>query len=298
MDYSLKTKLIQILDVPIAVVKRFKSDRLPRHAAALAFSSLLALAPMMAIALALFSLFAGTEQMGSSLEDFIYKFLVPAAGDDVKTYLDQFSEQAGRLTALGLFTFFLTAVLLLSNIESSFNDIWRVKKGRSMSSKLTVYWTMVTGGPLMMGASLTISGYLLTLAAGSVDSYSEQVTSVGVIMLPFLLEMMAFLLLYLVMPNVRVSLMHALVGAFVAVCLFELTKYGFQFYISNFANYEVVYGALSTLPVFLIWVYLSWVVALFGAEVVAVLQQKQLLENTILDRISNSDSKEGADERE
>ena len=298
MDYSLKTKLIQILDVPIAVVKRFKSDRLPRHAAALAFSSLLALAPMMAIALALFSLFAGTEQMGSSLEDFIYKFLVPAAGDDVKTYLDQFSEQAGRLTALGLFTFFLTAVLLLSNIESSFNDIWRVKKGRSMSSKLTVYWTMVTGGPLMMGASLTISGYLLTLAAGSVDSYSEQVTSVGVVMLPFLIEMMAFLLLYLVMPNVRVSLMHALVGAFVAVCLFELTKYGFQFYISNFANYEVVYGALSTLPVFLIWVYLSWVVALFGAEVVAVLQQKQLLENTILDRISNSDSKEGADQRE
>jgi len=150
----------------------------------------------------------------------------------------------------------------------------------------------------MMGASLTISGYLLTLAAGSVDSYSEQVTSVGVVMLPFLLEMMAFLLLYLVMPNVRVSLMHALVGAFVAVCLFELTKYGFQFYISNFANYEVVYGALSTLPVFLIWVYLSWVVALFGAEVVAVLQQKQLLENTILDRISNSDSKEGADQRE
>jgi len=298
VDYSLKTKLIQILDVPIAVVKRFKSDRLPRHAAALAFSSLLALAPMMAIALALFSLFAGTEQMGTSLEDFIYKFLVPAAGNDVKTYLDQFSEQAGRLTALGLFTFFLTAVLLLSNIESSFNDIWRVKKGRSMSSKLTVYWTMVTGGPLMMGASLTISGYLLTLAAGSVDGYAEQVTSVGVVMLPFLLEMMAFLLLYLVMPNVRVSLMHALVGAFVAVCLFELTKFGFQFYISNFANYEVVYGALSTLPVFLIWVYLSWVVALFGAEVVAVLQQKKLLENTILDRISSSGSKDGSEERE
>ena len=298
VDYSLKTKLIQILDVPIAVVKRFKSDRLPRHAAALAFSSLLALAPMMAIALALFSLFAGTEQMGTSLEDFIYKFLVPAAGNDVKTYLDQFSEQAGRLTALGLFTFFLTAVLLLSNIESSFNDIWRVKKGRSMSSKLTVYWTMVTGGPLMMGASLTISGYLLTLAAGSVDGYAEQVTSVGVVMLPFLLEMMAFLLLYLVMPNVRVSLMHALVGAFVAVCLFELTKSGFQFYISNFANYEVVYGALSTLPVFLIWVYLSWVVALFGAEVVAVLQQKKLLENTILDRISSSGSKDGSEERE
>ena len=142
----------------------------------------------------------------------------------------------------------------------------------------------------MMGASLTISGYLIALAAGTVDGYSQQVNSFGVLMLPFLLEMMAFMLLYLIMPNVRVSLMHAIVGALVAVCLFELTKAGFRYYIANFANYKAVYGALSTLPVFLIWVYLSWVVALFGAEVVAVLQQKKLLENTLLDKISQSNS--------
>ena len=289
-DYSLKNTLIQILDVPLAVIKRFRSDRLPRHASALAFSSLLALAPMMAIALSVFSLFAGTEQLGTSLEDFIYKFLVPAAGDEVRTYLDQFTGQLGSLTALGLLSFFLTALLLLANIESSFNDIWRVKKGRTMTSRLTIYWALVSLGPIMMGASLTISGYLIALAAGSVDGYSQQVNSFGVLMLPFLLEMMAFMLLYLIMPNVRVSLMHAIVGALVAVCLFELTKAGFRYYIANFANYKAVYGALSTLPVFLIWVYLSWVVALFGAEVVAVLQQKKLLENTLLDKISQSNS--------
>jgi len=284
-DYSIKNTLLQILDVPIAVIHRFRSDRLPRHAAALAFSSLLALAPVMAIALSIFSLFAGTEQLGSSLEDFIYKFLVPAAGDEVRTYLQQFSGQLGSLTALGFFSFFLTALLLLSNIESSFNDIWRVKQGRNMTSRLTIYWALVSLGPIMMGASLTISGYLVALAAGAVDGYAQHVNLFGVVMLPFLLEMMAFMLLYLIMPNVRVSLMHAIVGAFVAVCLFELTKLGFRYYIGNIANYKAVYGALSTLPVFLIWVYLSWVVALFGAEVVAVLQQKKLLENTLLDKI-------------
>ncbi len=291
-DYSIKTVLIQTFEVPISVIKRFNSDRLPRHAAALAFSSLLALAPMMAIALSVFSLFAGTEQLGSSLENFIYKFLVPTAGDDVRSYLEQFSGQVGRLTALGLFSFFLTALLLLSNIESSFNDVWRVKKGRNMTSRLTVYWALVSLGPIMMGASLTISGYLLALAAGAVDGYAQQVNSAGVVMLPFLLEMLAFMLLYLIMPNVRVSLVHALVGALVAVCLFELTKAGFRYYIGNLANYEVVYGALSTLPVFLIWVYLSWVVALFGAEVVAVLQQKKLLENTLLDKIGGASKQE------
>lgn len=293
-DYSLKKTFIQIFDVPVAVIKRFNSDRLPRHAAALAFSSLLALAPIMAIALSMFSLFAGTEQLGSKLEDFIYQFLVPTAGDEVRTYLEQFSGQVGSLTILGLFAFFLTALLLLSNIESSFNDIWRVKKGRNMTSRLTVYWAMITLGPIMMGASLAISGYLLALAASAGDGFT-QVNSAGVLMLPFLLEMMAFMLLYLIMPNARVSLMHAIIGAFAAVCLFELTKMGFRFYISNFANYKAVYGALSTLPVFLIWVYLSWVVTLFGAEVVAVLQQKKLLENTLLDKISKASPEEAAE---
>lgn len=287
-DYSLKRTLIQLFDIPLAVIARFRSDRLPRHASALAFSSLLALAPMMAIALSMFSLFAGTEQLGASLEDFIYKFLVPAAGDEVRTYLDQFTGQLGSLTVLGLFSFLLTALLLLANIESSFNDIWRVEKGRSMTSRLTIYWALVSLGPIMMGASLTISGYLLALAAGAVDGYAQQVNSFGVVMLPFLLEMLAFMLLYLIMPNVRVSLVHAMVGALVAVCLFETTKWGFRYYIANFANYKAVYGALSTLPVFLIWVYLSWVVALFGAEVVAVLQKKKLLQNTLLDKLASS----------
>ncbi len=273
-DYSLKKTLLQLFEVPIEVLRRFGSDRLPRHAAALAFSSLLALAPMAAIALSLFSLFSGFEQLGTSFEDFIYQFLVPTASDDLRTYFEQFAGQAGKLTLFGLVFFLLTALLLLATIEQSFNDIWRVKKGRNMTSRLTVYWALVSLGPFLMGGSLTLSTYLLSLSGGA----GENIHSFGLLLLPFLLETMAFWLLYLIMPNVRVSLVHGLVGALVASLLFEITKGLFKAYISNFANYDVVYGALSTLPILLIWVYLSWVVALIGAEVVAVLQERHLLE--------------------
>lgn len=273
-DYSLKKTLLQLLEVPILVLRRFRSDRLPRHAAALAFNSLLALAPMAAIALSLFSLFSGFEQLGTSFEDFIYQFLVPTAGDDIKTYFEQFAGQAGKLTFLGLIFFFLTALLLLASIEQSFNDIWRVKKGRNMTSRLTVYWALISLGPFLMGGSLTLSTYLLSLSV----SAGENIHSFGVLLLPFLLETLAFMLLYLVMPNVRVSFVHGLVGALVASCLFEFSKNAFRAYILNYANYDVVYGALSTLPILLIWIYLSWVIALVGAALVAVLQERHLLD--------------------
>ena len=276
-NYSLKASLIQLFEVPIAVVRRFKSDRVTRHAAALSFSSMLALAPMVAIAFSMLSLFSGFEELGSSFESFLYQFLLPSTGDDLSQYIQQFADQAGKLTVFGLAAFLVTALLLLVNIEQSFNDIWGVTEGRSLGSKLTVYWSLVSLGPLLMGASLTISTYVLSMSVLSGDGIGGHVQSIGSFFLPLVLETLAFLLLYLVMPAVRVSFVHALVGAFVASILFECTKRAFALYILNFSNYEVVYGALSTLPIFLIWIYLSWVVALIGAEVVAVLQQKHML---------------------
>lgn len=273
-DYSLKKTLIQIFDVPIAVLRRFGSDRVLRHASSLAFSSLLALAPMVAIAFAMLSLFSSFEQLGSSFELFIYKFLLPTAGEELKIYIEQFANQAGQLTVIGIFFFLLSALVLLSSIEQSFNDIWRIEKGRSFISRITIYWALISLGPLLMGASLSISTYVLSL---SIWSDLGGVNSVGILLLPFVFETLAFMLLYLVMPNVKVSITHALVGALVASFLFELSKRAFALYLVNFDNYEVIYGALATLPIFLIWVYLSWVIALIGAEVVAVLQEKQLL---------------------
>jgi membrane protein len=269
-DYSLKKTVTQIIDLPIAVFKAFGQDRLLRHAAALSFSSLLALAPMFAIVFSVLSLFSAFEQLAAPLQDFIYQFLVPAAGDELRLYIEQFASQAGKLTLIGLGFFLLTALLLLFSIEESFNDIWGLGQGRPVVARLTVYWALLSLGPLLMGASLAISSYLLSLSV-----VSGHAQSIGLAILPFVFEMLAFLLLYIVMPNVRVSLRHGLAGALIASVLFEISKYLFASYLLNLGNYQVVYGALSTLPIFLVWIYLSWVVALVGAEVVAVLQQRQ-----------------------
>ncbi len=260
-------------EIPLKVIRKFRTDRLLRHASALSFSSLLALAPMMAIGFAMLSVFSGFEQFGSDLEDFIYRFLVPSAGAEVREYITQFAGQAGKLTVIGLLFFLLTALLLLNTIEDSFNDIWGVGRGRTFAQRITVYWALVTLGPLLMGGSLTISTYVLSSSILQGSGLGGQVQSFGLVALPFLFQLLAFALLYLVMPNAKVSLLHGLAGALVATILFEATKRLFGAYIVNFDSYEVVYGALSTLPIFLIWVYLSWVVALIGAEVVSVLQQ-------------------------
>ena len=273
-DYSIKKVLLQLLELPIEVLSRFQRDRLNRHAAALAYSSLLALAPMLAIAFLMLSMVPSFAELSSSLEEFIVKFLVPAAGEDLRQLIEQFAGQAGKLTVVGVLFFLLTALLLLFNIENSFNDIWGVGKGRTPTNRLTVYWALLSLGPVLMGASLVISTNLLSLTAAAGAEMGVQVKPFGTVVLPILFEMLAFLLLYLIMPNVRVSLKHALAGAIVASVLFEISKRLFGLYIMKLSNFELVYGALSTLPIFLVWVYFSWGIALIGAEVVAVMQER------------------------
>jgi len=276
-DYSLKKTLIQIFDVPIEVARRFKQDRLTRHAAALSFSSLLAVAPMMALAFSILSLFASFDELSQSFESIIYQFLAPAVGEDLKHFIDQFTGQARQLSVVGLLFFFLTAILLMFNIEDSFNDIFRAETRRSILARLPIYWMMVTLGPLSMGASLTISTYVLSLSVIAGDSLSNHIQSAGVLVLPFLLEVFAFTLLYLILPSVKVRVLNAFIGALVASVLFEVSKKAFAIYLLNFGSYEVIYGALSALPIFLIWIYLSWIIALLGAQVVSVLKHKQAL---------------------
>ena len=154
------------------------------------------------------------------------------------------------------------------------NDIWRSGRRRSFGQRVTIYWAMVTLGPILMGASLSMSTYVLSIdvinqLGGTIDLKSRALKS-----LPLLLERLAFFLLYIVMPHSPIKWRYALVGAIVAAILFEFTKRGVSIFILNFNNYEIIYGALATLPIFLIWIYLAWIVTLFGAEVVSVLHQK------------------------
>lgn len=271
-----KRVLNNIINFSSQLILRIKQDRCTRHAAALSFSSLLALAPLLAIAFSLFSVFAPLESMAENLEDFIYQYLVPDANLNIKEYLNQFTEQAGKLTAFGLLAFLLTAVVLLYNIEESLNTIWRSKMRRKLVQRFSIYWTLLTLGPLLMGAGLSLSTYALSL---NVLDKLDQIVSIKLFLLKFLptfFGFLAFSLLYIIMPNKEVKWRHALTGGVIASILFEITKRLFALFIINFNNYEIIYGALATLPIFLIWIYLSWIVTLIGAEITALLDDNSL----------------------
>jgi len=256
------------------LVYRLMQDRCTSQAAALSFSSLLALAPLLAIAFSLFSVFAPLESMASNLENFIYQYLVPDANLDIKQYFNQFTQQAGKLSAFGLLAFLLTAILLLYNIEEALNNIWKAEVKRKWVQRFSIYWTLLTLGPLLMGAGLSLSTYALSL---NVLEKLDQIVTIKLFLLKFLPTLFGFLafsLLYIIMPNRETKWKHALIGGLIAALLFEVTKRLFALFILNFNNYEIIYGALATLPIFLIWIYISWIVTLVGAEITAELDER------------------------
>ena len=241
-------------------------------ASSLTFTSLLSLVPIVTVALTVISAFPVFGQMTGALQAFILQNLVPASADVIATYTHQFTTNAAKLTAVGIAFLVVTAIMLLLTIDRAFNDIWRVRRGRPIVQRVFVYWTLITVGPVLIGSSLTLTSWLVGQAVGLVRG----VPGAGIIVLsivPVLLTSMALALLYAAMPNRRISLRDAILGGLLAGIAFEVMKRGFAFYIAQFPTYKLVYGALATLPVFLLWIYLSWLVVIFGAVVVAALPE-------------------------
>ncbi len=262
-----------VLSTVKMVSRRLQEDKCLRVAAALSFTTLLALVPLITVAFSMLSVFPVFEQWSGAFEDFMYRNFVPAAGDIVRENLTRFSQQAGKLTAVGLVVLLLSALFLLATVEDNFNEIWRVHRGRSVFQRLLVYWAVISLGPLLIVASLSVSSYVLSLSFLPDQRIYQGFMSHFLPVLPFLLETIAFVLFFMAMPNCSVRFRDALAGGIVAAVLFECAKKGFAIYVLNFRSYEVIYGALATIPIFLIWIYLSWLVVLVGAHVAAVLPE-------------------------
>ena len=247
------------------ILARIKIERLPSVASALAFTTLLALVPLLTVMFAILSMFPFFVEWRDEIETLLYSNLAPATGDAVQTYLREFAGQAGSLTGLGLAGLLVTALLLLSTIEDAFNQIWSVAKGRTLSQRLLLYWAMLTLGPILMGISIAVTTYLGSNVLGQWISAASGSHEVLLGALPVLLQALGFFLMYLIVPSCPVRPRSALVGAVVTLALFELTKFGFVIFISNFDTYQIIYGAMWSIPVFLLWIYLSWLVILLGA---------------------------------
>ena len=252
------------------VVRRFSHDRVLVAAASLSYTSLLAIVPLFAIAFSVMMAFPVFDGVTERLLSIILSYAAPHIGGELENYVDTFVSNTSQLTVLGVVWLAVTAIMLLSTIESAFNAIWRVEKSRPFGMRLLAYWTTLTLGPLLMGAGLSFSTAIF--AANNFQTLGMDLSFVretGLRLLPFFFATAGFTILYLALPNRRVGLRYALLGAGVAAVMFELLKSGFGFYLAHAGTFESVYGSLAALPVFLIWMYLVWAVVLFGAIVAA-----------------------------
>lgn len=245
---------------------RFIQDQGLPSTASLTYTTLLALVPLMTVSLAVFSAFPVSERVAEQVQDFVFANFIPASGEVLQEYLQQFSRKASQLTGAGFAFLIVVALMLMANIDRAFNTIWRVKSKRSPLSLFIVYWSVLSLGPLLIGVSMAVTSYLVSipLFSAAADTFGIGRRLLG--LAPLLASAVAFTLLYAVVPNRRVPIRHAVAGGALAAVLFELAKRGFAFYLTSFPTYEAIYGALVAVPIFLIWVYLSWLVTLLGAE--------------------------------
>lgn len=258
------------------LLARSREDRCFQIAGSLAFTSLLALVPLITIGLTAVSAFPAFQTLAGPIRGFILNHLVPASsGKLVTVYTDQFVANAARLTAVGLAGLTLSAILMMMTLDSAFDRIWRVRQSRPLLNRLLIHWTVLTVGPLLIGASLSLTSWLVSLSLGP-GLRPAQGHLLLLKVVPALLTCMALAFLYWAVPNRPVRAADALLGGVVAGVGFEIMKVGLGAYVLMVPTYKIIYGAFASIPVFLVWVYLSWLVVVFGAELTAGLPYLRL----------------------
>lgn len=241
----------------------FFEDDCPYRASALAFTSLLALIPLMTVAFIILSAFPVFHNFSAPIKDFIFDNFVPTTGKIIQNYLGQFVNQVPRLSILGVSFLFITAILLMITIEHAMNKIWKVENARKKLAAFLLYWAILSLGPVFLGLSLAASSYFLSFVF--FQQYIPFSNLLNII--PIFFSLTGFILLYYVVPNCKVRFYEALWGGVVATLLFEAAKGGFGLYLTYYNSYQLLYGAFATIPIFLIWIYWVWLITLLGAEV-------------------------------
>lgn len=248
------------------IAQRFSDDGCTRMAASLSYTSLLAIVPLTAIAFSMLAAFPVFEATRETFQDVVFSNFLPQSAEAMREYLDQFVKNTASLTAVGIIGLALTAVLLLGSIESSLNMIFRVSRPRALVPRLLVFWALITLGPLLLGASFSLSTYFFAATKWmGVESMGDFPLLTR--MLPTLIMIVVFTVFYAVIPNRPITWMAALLGGAVAGLIIAGLRSLFGLYVTSFPTYQTIYGAVSVVPIFLIWMYLSWTVVLLGAVI-------------------------------
>jgi len=253
---------------------RFIADRCSENAAALTYMSLFALVPLLTVLYTMASAVPAFQGLETKMQAFMFENLMPDTSSEITAYLEEFSEQAKNLTGPGIVFLVVTAVLMLRNIEKALNQIWRASENRSPVSSFMLYWAVLSLAPVTIGLALAISTYLSSFAhvLQGYDIIGIQAFVLSVA--PLLLTTAGFTLVYLAVPNCRVPFRHTLIGGFIAACAFHLARWGFTKAVAG-SNYSIIYGAFAAVPLFLLWIYLSWNIVLMGGILVHSLSAYQ-----------------------
>lgn len=272
---AMKRRMLFLLRLFIRAGQRFVADGCIQRASALAYATLLAIVPLAALGFTILASFQAFDVMAARIQHALLEHLLPTSQQAVQDYLSEVSYNATALSAFGVIGLLVTVTALLNTAEEAFNDIWRISRARRLLAKFTAFWAILTLAPVLIGASISITSYFAALPL--LQDVAEGGAAIARLpfLLPWLMSSLALAFAYMLLPNTRVPFRHAIAGALISGALFELGKYGFAFYVTELANYERIYGALGTLPIFLIWLYLTWVVVLFGAEITFCLQHPE-----------------------
>lgn len=248
--------------------RRANQARLTQVAGSLTFSTVLSLVPLLAVALALYTAFPQFGDLRESLERSVLRGLLPDPfASTILRYLSEFSAKASRVGVVGLVFFAVTAVTMVMTVDHALNDIWLVRARRSLVQRILVYWALITAGPVLIAASLTLTSMVTTTSLGLLHPLPPEIRP-ALSAARILLGCFVFTTLYVIVPNRRVDWRDALIGGLVAGVLGDLLSHSFASYISH-GSVLTVYGAFAVLPIFLLWIYFSWLTVLFGAAIAA-----------------------------
>jgi len=253
---------------------RFGADRCSDNAAALTYMSLFALVPLLTVLYTMASAIPAFQGLEIKMQQLMFQHMLPETSADLETYLSDFSRQAKNLTGFGIVFLVVTAVLMLRNIEKAFNLIWRTRENRSTVSSFLIYWAVLSLAPLTIGLALGISGVVTALAV-MVEDYD--VIGAGAMLLklaPLFLTAAGFTLLYVTVPNCRVPIRHAVIGGVAAALAFNLSRGLFTILVQG-SSITFIYGAFAAVPLFLLWIFLSWNIVLMGGVLVHSLSSYQ-----------------------
>ncbi|WP_395374654.1 YihY family inner membrane protein [Marinicella sp. W31] len=246
--------------------RRFVEDETSLAASSLAYTSLLSMVPLMSVLVTVFSAFPLFDTISQQVQDFIFNNFVPSTGNVVQEYISGFVAKARGLTISMSLAVFFTSILMMHTMEKALNRIFDTKPSGNLIQKITMYWAVLTMGPLLVVGGIALTSVILDYSAFA------GMKSLVLKTLPVLASMTGFFVIYLIVPNRKVKWRSALAGAITAAIFFEFAKRGFAWYVATIPSYQKVYGALATIPLFLLWLYVSWNIILLGGTLAATLE--------------------------